>query len=304
MFLKDYAMKAKRFLIVFILSLQPAAAFGGQTEEDNKQLAAAVVPPIAVSPISGFFNITVASDYLSRGVTVINQGVVIQPDLGVSLSLYEGNGFINNFSLTLETWNNVATDTERARAGGSIKWWEEFDAIPGFSVKFAQRFTLNATYDYYASPAGRYNYGNHLNNWLSFDDTGLLIKNFALLPRFTFLYELPGSVPTGIKGNGWYFSPSLEPSYTFFSHTSHTFTFSVPVAVGLGHRFYAGTNYGYFNVGPKLAAPLSFLPASFGKWNASVGYTYWNLGRTTAALPLAEGRHYRNVVYSSVGLTF
>jgi hypothetical protein len=120
---------------------------------------------------------------------------------------------------------------------GSIKWWEEFDVIPGFSVKFAQRFTLNATYDYYASPAGRYNYGNHLNNWLSFDDTDLLIQNFALLPRFTFLYELPGAVPTGIKGNGWYFSPSLEPSYTFFSDTSHTFTFSVPIGSDWGTDF-------------------------------------------------------------------
>jgi hypothetical protein len=302
--LLEYRMGAKRLLTILILSLQTAPVFGGQAEDDSKQLATAVVPPITVSPLSGYFDITVASDYLPRGVTVINQGVVIQPDLGVSLSLYKGTGFINNFALTLETWNNVATDTERARAGGSIKWWEEFDAIPGFSLEFARRFSLNATYDYYASPAGRYNYGNHLNNWLAFDDTSLLVKNFALLPRFTFLYELPGSVPTGIKGNGWYFSPSLEPSYVFFSTTAHPFTFSVPMAVGLGHRFYGGTNYGYFNVGPKLSVPLTFLPASFGKWNASVGYTYWNLGRTTAALPLAEGRHYRNVVYSSIGLTF
>jgi hypothetical protein len=90
----------------------------------------------------------------------------------------------------------------------------------------------------------------------------------------------------------------------FFNHTAHSFTFSVPVSVGLGHRFYAGTDYGYFNVGPKFAAPLSFLPASFGKWNGSLGFTYWNLGRTTAGLPLAEGRHYRNVIYSSIGLTF
>jgi len=290
--------------MLVVLSLQTAVAFAGEPEEDSKQLAAATVPPIAVSPMSGYLNLTVASDYLPRGITVINQGMVIQPDLGISVSLYQGTGFINSFALTLETWNNVATDTQRARSGGSIRWWEEFDAIPGFSVKFAQRFVANVTYDYYASPAGRYNYGNHLNNWLAFDDTGLLIKNFAILPRFTFLYELPGSVPTGIKGNGWYFSPSIEPSYTFFSNTPHTFAFSVPMAVGLGHRFYAGTNYGYFNVGPKLAAPLSFLPASFGKWNASVGHTYWNLGRTTAALPLAEGRHYRNVVYSAVGLTF
>ena len=62
-----------------------------------------------------------ASDYLPRGITVTNQGVVIQPDLGISLSLYQGTGFINNFSLTLETWNNVATDTQRARSGGSMK---------------------------------------------------------------------------------------------------------------------------------------------------------------------------------------
>src|ERR1700751_2430638 len=124
MLLKDYTMRAKRLLMISIISLQTAAVLGGQADEDNKQLAAIATPPIAVSPISGFFYITVASDYLPRGVTVINQGVVIQPDLGVSLALYQGTGFINNFSVTLETWNNVATDTERARAGGSIKWWE------------------------------------------------------------------------------------------------------------------------------------------------------------------------------------
>jgi hypothetical protein len=304
MFTKKTTVRAGMLSILSLLTWNTSVSLAGSADTDDKQVTATLTPPIAASPISGFFNVTVASDYLSRGITVINHGVVIQPDLGLSLSLYQGDGFINNFAVTLETWNNVSTDTERARPGGSIKWWEEFDAIPGFSLKFARRFTLYATYDYYASPAGRYNYGNHLNNYIVFDDTGLLVKNFALLPRFTFLYELPGSVPTGIKGNGWYFSPSLEPSYTFFSNTPYTLTFSVPVSVGLGHRFYNGTNYGYFNVGPKLAAPISFLPASLGKWNASVGYTYWNLGRTTAALPLAEGRHYRNVVYTSVGLTF
>ena len=290
--------------ILSLLTWNSSLSLAGLADGADKQPVASVTSPIAVSPISGFFNVTVASNYLPRGITVINHGVVIQPDLGVSLSLYQSDGFINNFAFTLETWNNIATDTEKAKRTGIIKWWEEFDAIPGFSVKFAQRFTLYATYDYYASPAGRYNYGNHLNNYVVFDDSNLLIKNFALLPRFTFLYELQGQVSTGLRDHGWYFSPSLEPSYTVFSNTSYPLTVSVPMAVGLGHRFYAGTNYGYFNIGPKLAAPLSFLPASFGKWNASVGYTYWNLGRTTAALPLAEGLHYRNVVYSSIGLTF
>lgn len=304
MFIKKTAVRAGMLSILSLLTWNASVSLAGSDDTADKQVTAAVTPPIAVSPISGFFNVTVASDYLPRGITVINHGVVIQPDLGVSLSLYQGDGFINNFAVTLETWNNIATDTERAKRTGIVKWWEEFDAIPGLSVKFAQRFTFYATYDYYASPAGRYNYGNHLNNFIVFDDSGLLIKNFALLPRFTFLYELPGPVSTGLRDHGWYFSPSLEPSYTFFSNTAYPVTFSVPLAVGLGHRFYAGTNYGYFNVGPKLAAPLSFLPASFGKWNAAVGYTYWNLGRTTAALPLAGGRHYRNVVYTSVGLTF
>jgi hypothetical protein len=105
--------------MLFALSLQTAAAFAGEPEEDSKQLATAAVPPIAVSPISGYFNLTFASDYLPRGITVINQGVVIQPDLGISLSLYQGTGFINNFSLTLETWNNVATDTQRAGPVGA-----------------------------------------------------------------------------------------------------------------------------------------------------------------------------------------
>jgi hypothetical protein len=223
MFIKKTTVRAGMLSILSLLTWNPSVSLAGSDDTADKQVAAAVTP-IAVSPISGFFNVTVATDYLSRGITVINHGVVIQPDLGLSLSLYQGDGFINNFAVTLETWNNVATDTERARPDGSIKWWEEFDVIPGFSLKFAQRFTLYATYDYYASPAGRYNYGNHLNNYIVFDDTGLLVKNFALLPRFTVLYELPGSVPTGIKGNGWYFSPSLEPSYTFFSNTLHPFT--------------------------------------------------------------------------------
>ena len=99
--------------MLFALSLQTAAAFAGEPEEDSEQLATAAVPPIAVSPISGYFNLTFASDYLPRGITVINQGYGGLPNMvpldnstinnAIVLNAQEAVDFIANILESAET---------------------------------------------------------------------------------------------------------------------------------------------------------------------------------------------------------
>jgi hypothetical protein len=242
-------------------------------------------PPLPPSPpptaISGDIGVAVTNQYNSRGLILENKGVVWQPYGDLYLKLHDGDGFIKSFSLQAGIWNDINPAGPIAAHDANNKAWTEFFWQTGFIVDFAQRFSLSSVYRQYTSPSDAYRFGRPLNNVLSFDDSGLLDKNFSFQPHVTVLYELPGPGHNGFRGHSWYFAPGITPNYTFFTGSKMPVTCSLPLTVGLGSSFYAGSTFGYFAVGPRISVPLRFIPEKCGAWTLSIGYRYYRLGNTT-----------------------
>jgi hypothetical protein len=291
----------KRSILLTALLALPLVAFAG-TEVDSKTVAP-VTPALQPSAISGDIGVTVLNQYNTRGIIVESKGVITQPYADLYLKLYSGDGFINSFSLQAGIWNDFSSTGQVAKEGHDLQSWTEFDWDAGFIVKFAKRFSLSSVFLQYVSPSDAYRLGRFINSTLSFDDSGLLDKNFSLQPSLTFLYELSGPGHAGLRGHSWYFSPQIAPNYTFFRHSSTPVTVSVPIYAGLGSGFYAGKTLGYFAFGPQVSVKLGFVPQQFGTWTFSAGYRYYHLGSTTAAI--APGQNSTQHLFNaSLGLVF
>ena len=169
---------------------------------------------------------------------------------------------------------------------------------------FAKNFTLTTSYFEFDSPDDAFKTARSVNANLAYDDSGLL-GAFALHPHFTVLYELGAPGAAGLRGKGWYFEPGVAPSYTFLKSSKYPITFTVPITVGLGDsRFYNGNNFGYLSAGATIAVPLAFIPAGYGSWTLTAGYTYYHLGSQAAFLTSPGDRDTRHVFSGAIGATF
>ena len=64
------------------------------------------------SCITGDLGVTLVSEYLSRGIVQVNQGVIAQPYLDLYFKLYEGTGFINKVVFNFGLWSNIDSHVE------------------------------------------------------------------------------------------------------------------------------------------------------------------------------------------------
>ena len=250
------------------------------------------------SCISGDLGVTFVSNYLSRGIVQVNQGVIAQPYLDLYFKLYEGTGFINKVVFNLGFWSNIDSHVEPPGNTATVRNWEEFDWMPGVAVTFAKNFTATLSYFELDSPASFFDTSRNINLNIAYDDTDLLGK-FALHPHFDVMAELNAPGFAGLEGHGWYFELGVAPGYTV-----GPVTFTVPLTVGLGdHKFYGGPAFGYFSAGLQASIPLSFIPECYGKWTFSGGYTYYLLSDTVADAS-ATGHESQHVLQGAIGLTF
>jgi hypothetical protein len=196
------------------------------------------------SCITGDLGVTFVSNYISRGILEVNQGVIAQPYLDLYFKLYEGTGFINKVVFNLGIWSSINSHVEPPGNTATVRNWFEFDYFGGIGVTMAKNFTATLNYVELDSPASSFDTSRNLQLALTYDDTDLLGK-FALHPHFTVLSELNAPGFAGLEGHGWYFELGVAPSYT-----AGPVTFSLPLTLGLGdHRFYGGPAYGYFSAG-------------------------------------------------------
>ena len=312
-----------------------STAFAGtETAAPDGKEAKQPAAPCPVSYITGDFGVTFVSEYDSRGIPQPKQwkGVIAQPYLDLYIKLYSGNGFINSVSGQLSFWSDVGSNTETAAAqtipaylkgagvshkvvgplqtslNGSARDWEEFDWDPGFSVTFAQKFTLLIQYYEFDSPAGAFSTARSINSTLTYDDSSLL-GAFSLHPHFTVLYELGAPGYAGLNPHGWYYEIGIAPSYTFLPKSTYPITVALPATVGLGDSggFYGNNNFGYFDVGPSVSVPLAFIPSGFGSWTLTAAYTYEYAGTTIREFNAAtggDGSNSRNIFSGAIGCTF
>jgi hypothetical protein len=260
-----------------------------------------VTPPI--SPLYGSFTTKVYNMYITRGIVVQGEGASIQPVLDLNYHLHNFGGFFNDLSLTTEFWNDISSNQKVSAPPTSAPYWTETFLRAGFSLGFARYFTLASDFTQFLTPANGYPEGRYLKNILSMNDTGLLLPDFSLKPQLTVLYELPDIGQPGLAPHAWWFEPGVTPNYTFFSARSYPVNLGLPIRIGLGREFYAGTAYGFCSVGPQLTVPLTALSTAWGKWSITAGYTYYNLGTTTAAIA-PEHHHSQNQFNAALSLVF
>ena len=218
----------------------------------------------------------------------------LKPYVDLYYKLYQGDGFINKVTATVDSGGTLARPDPpplptRPARGAISRNSMSFRVWP-FSSRTASPSPPGSIDG--LNPSGGYHQGRWVKTTLGFDDTGLTGQNFSIQPYLNVLYELPGPSYPGLKPHAWYFEPGISPNYTFFSARISCQS-CFPIAVGLGNKFYAGDTYGYLSVGPQVSVPLAFIPLKYGKWTASLGYRYINLGPTTAAIA-PGGRNSQN----------
>ena len=270
------------------------AADDGKDVKETKELKEAVKQ----SCITGDLGVTLVSNYISRGILEVNQGVIAQPYLDLYFKLYEGTGFVNKVVFNIGLWSSIDSHVEPPGNTDTTRNWFEFDYTAGIGVTFAKNFTFTASYVELDSPSSSFDTSRNAQLALTYDDTDLL-HDWALHPHFTWLAELDAQGFAGLQGHGFYYELGVAPG-----HTWGPVTLTIPLTLGLGsHGFYNQDTYGYFSAGAILSVPMSFVPECLGKWTFSGGYTYYNLG-TQSADVTATGHHTQHVFQGTVGLTF
>ena len=230
----------------------------------------------AESLFSGEMGIAVANQYITRGFVVQGEGTSFQPHLDLSVTLYQGDGFINSASAFTGMWAAVGS-TPYEGLGKNGGRFTEFDYGFGASITFAKRWTISSFYNRWTSPAGAYEDGHWINATLEFDDHGLFPGTFSLEPFLQIAHEFGSDLAPGLC-----FEPGIRPNVTFFPESDTPVNAALLVMAGLGRGYY-GVDYGYFVTGPQLSIPLGFIDPSAGSWTVTAECLYYDFGSTTTA---------------------
>jgi hypothetical protein len=250
-------------------------------------------PSTPSSDIHGFFDMTFGNDYsTSRGLLVTNTGLTAQAQAGLSFDLYKNaNSALNKVSVYGGIWNDMWSEQHDPKFGS----WNEFDWFVGTKVTFLRDWSASVEYDEFLSPPGGFLTERHLNVTVGYDDTswGLPI---AFKPYVRFWDELDGSpdVVTGVSGgtsDSYYFEFGMVPTLDLNKYGANV-VLTAPTWVSVGPSSYwnrgitgcglatttcALSNMGVFSTGLTATAPLTFMPARYGKWYVKGGFQYYNL---------------------------
>lgn len=231
------------------------------------------VEPIAPAPeksrIGGLLQLDVSDHYITpRGLTVENQGVIFQPLFLLFFDLYDGDGFINDVTLTLGVWNSIHTEESGADPGH----WNEIDPIAGLSFGLAGGFKLDTTWTAFESMTDSYDTPNNLEVKLSYADN--LTDTFSINPYASYWLELNNKTTFATSDSSYYFTVGLNPT---FSPKSIPVRFELPMWVMFpADDFYGeSSTIGLWSVGLKASTPLTFVSPEFGKWFLYAKATYY-----------------------------
>ena len=273
----------------------------------------------ATSWITGDGGATLINKYISRGIILEGDGVIVQPYMDMFFKVYDGKGFINTVSGQLSFWSSINSSHKFSPVGNDLQAWYEFDSDPGITVTFAKNFTYTVQYFEFDSPAGAFSRAQSINQTLAYNDSDYL-GVWALHPHFTTLAEIRGKAGLGnTREQGWYFEEGVAPSYTFLPKSDYPITVTLPITAGEGTKeFYNGSNFGYVSAGPTVSVPLAFMPKNLGSWTASASYLLYYIGNGVAdQAPVAaffnnetgqadseNHKQVQNIFSATIGYTF
>ncbi|WP_233130223.1 hypothetical protein [Synechococcus sp. 1G10] len=233
------------------------------------------------SPFSGTVQLDVRSRYIPYGIVIQGEGVTIQQFVNLRYSIYEGTDFLNNITVFGTAWGDFSTNKNLSSPTSPYRNFTELDLIAGASFTIAKRYNLAISYTELFSPASAFGDGRYMKAQLVYDDTNYTRNSISFRPQVSVVYELPGQ-PIGLAPNAWLIEPGFTPNYTFARQTQSPINVSLPMRIGLGPQFYNGSTYGFFSVGPQMTMRIPFLSSASITTNLTAGYTYYNLGKTTA----------------------
>ena len=252
-------------LTTAILAL-PTISFAGTASKDYKP----VVEKCKESCITGDIGLDVYSQYVFHGLTLENQGAILQPYADLYFQLYQGEGALNSVSLNLGIWNSFHSNHTVA---STTRGWYEFDFLAGVSFTFLKNLTFTPTYVFYSSPGDYFENSHNLQLQLGFNDKDLL-GAFSLQPYVLVQFELEGKSGNGSE-EGVYYEVGIAPSVEV-GPVNLTF----PMKAGFGSNDYYSNDdrYGFFSAGVAASYALKSIPECYGTWTLTAGATYFNYG--------------------------
>jgi hypothetical protein len=205
-------------------------------------------------------SLTYTSDYFFRGIVQRSDAFNIQPAAQLSFQMFEEEDL--TLSIIGGSWSNFSDDLAPGHSGSFTEHWYEHDAYAGLSLS-ASRFTLDAAYTWYFSPASDFTEVEDITLSLSYDDAGQWDDEgrFSLNPSASVAFETRNAA-SGPDSGVW-LGLGLEPTVGLGESFLGPTTLSFPVGVGLSLDDYYqradGTSdtFGYAEVGANLSFDMA-----------------------------------------------
>ena len=263
----------------------PALSLAGTPAKEMKK----VVEKTKESCITGDIGLDVYSQYVFHGITLENQGAILQPYADIYFNIYKSDGFLSNVALNLGVWNSFHSNHP---VNSTTRNWFEFDFLAGFSFTFGKYFTLSPGYVAYTSPGDYFATAHVAQVKLAVDDTDLL-GAWALHPYVLVEAELDGKAGNGTD-EGFYYEIGIAPGCK-----AGPVAISLPIKAGFGSNdYYAGdAGYGFFSAGIALGYDLAFVPECYGTWSVSANATYFHYGDANSGASAVKNDEEHAVVF-------
>ncbi|MEA3275389.1 MAG: hypothetical protein U9Q81_08925 [Pseudomonadota bacterium] len=147
---------------------------------------------------------------------------------------------------------------------------QEIDVWLGIGYR-QERFDFGVTYQewYYLEQTERI-----VDTWLFFDDTGLLIEDFAFTPSLL----VHSRVSAKFADSGSVLELRLDPGFSPATGDTSSLRLSIPVRLGFLEKGFSGgdAGFGYASIGVQLSQPLTFITSRYGDWYANGGLTFYH----------------------------
>ena len=246
----------------------------------------------------------VSHAYFFRGIVQERSGVVVQPYVDLTASLFEGDQGLNSVTLSVGQWNSLHTgpsgnDGPAPNVGA---WYEsDFYTGVGFGV---DNWEFGLTYTSYLSPNDSFGTVKELALSLAGDDSAWLGR-FSLSPHILMAIELDGQADGG-SGEGVYLELGVEPGYTFDGgRVPISLTFPVTLGISMSDYYEASPGdddtFGYVSLGVVGSTPIP-LSDAYGAWEFSVGVHLLSLGDALASFN--AGDEFQPVATFGVGISY
>ena len=162
---------------------------------------------------SGKVSVSTGTDfshaYFFRGIVQERSGIVAQPYMDMTFSLFEGTEGLNSVTFTIGQWNSLHTGpTGNAWPATNVGAWYESDFYTGFAFGI-DNWDVGLTYTAYLSPNDTFGTVKEVALSLAVDDS-MLLGRFTLSPYVRMAIELGGQADGG-AGEGVYFELGVEP---------------------------------------------------------------------------------------------